>query len=88
MTFLKARGLKIYMGAIQPKCWEDINFQLSSLFKSQFSRPLKNPKIGFPGTSPGFWSELNFSDMTYYSYQTAGNRLGVGNRPYGPLKAS
>ena len=88
MTFLKARELKIYMGAIQPKCWEDLNFQLSSLFKSQFIRPLKTPIFEFPGTSPGFWSELKFSDVVYYPSQIARNRLDVDNRPYGPLKVS
>ena len=29
--------------------------QLNSLLKSHFSRPLKNAKIDFSGTSPGFW---------------------------------
>ena len=34
--------------------------QLNSLLKSHFSRPLKNAKIGFSGTSPGFWLKTNF----------------------------
>ena len=55
MVFVKDVGLNFYRHVTHRVRGVHVKNQLNSLLKSHFSRPLKNAKIGFSGTSPGFW---------------------------------
>ena len=60
VVFQKSVGLNFYRHARLPSRRPHVKNQLNSLLKSHFSRPLKNAKIGFSGTSLGFWLKTNF----------------------------